>query len=187
MGLLKWYDNRYTFRRRKRYVNYTTVGKLNLETIHPSRGGVILYTILNGELYFALGLDSRTHELTDFAGGISYKRDGNVISGALREYQEETLNIFSPLSYDNITHCPVIYDSNNLTIFIRVDVNPDDVSRVFGQRYEAYSKLNKGVPEVCSITWLNIKEFRYCVDSYGYMYERLRAFLSRANHLLYFL
>lgn len=61
----------------------TTVQNLNLDCVKPQRAGIILYTVVDGATYFGLGLDSRTHDLTDFAGGVMYKTDLNCVAGAL--------------------------------------------------------------------------------------------------------
>ena len=72
----------------------TFVSNVNLSRIRPRRAGVIIYTVSNGRLYFAMGLDSNTHDLTDFGGTVEYETDENAVKGALREFSEETLGIF---------------------------------------------------------------------------------------------
>jgi len=103
--------------------------------IRCRRGGVIVYTHFNGTVYFSFGIDAKTHDLTDFGGGIGH-RDASPISGALREFSEETLGIFGTVTVDQIGTCPVIYDLNNLIIFLRFDLNPEEVSTVFLQKYQ---------------------------------------------------
>lgn len=97
------------------------VKDINVEVIKPQRGGVIIYTCVGNNIYFGMGLDSRTHDLTDFGGRIKYRTDGNAIRGALREFREESLEIFDTLSVEDVKHCPVLCDSDDLIIFIYVE------------------------------------------------------------------
>ena len=82
-----------------------------------------------------IGVDAKTHDLTDFAGGIKYKIDRRVLSWAIRELQEETLNIFEPVTYDDVKECITIYDNNNLVIFMPVSLDPDTICREFNEKY----------------------------------------------------
>ena len=53
---------------------------INFSKIKPKRAGFILYTLYKGNIYFLIGIDSKTHELTDFAGTVKYKMDRDVLS-----------------------------------------------------------------------------------------------------------
>lgn len=139
------YGNNYNKTSRHTHLIKTTIKNLNLECVKPQRGGVIIYTVVNGSIYFGLGLDSRTHDLTDFGGGIIYKTDRNVVIGALREFNEETLDIFEPITIDDIKQCPVIYDDNNLVIFIHMNIDPDTTCLAFSEKYKKISS-----PKICS-------------------------------------
>lgn len=165
----------------------TTVQKLNLECVKPQRAGVIMYTVVEGAAYFGLGLDSRTHDLTDFGGGVVYTHDKNVINGALREFEEETLQIFETLKHEDIKNCPVVYDNNNLIIFMHLNVDPDEISSRFNEKYKEYIETNKKEPEVCGITWLTWEEFQESINDDDIMFYRVRKFLNRANDFSYLL
>lgn len=181
----------------------TTVQNLNLDCVKPQRAGVILYTVVDGATYFGLGLDSRTHDLTDFAGGVMYRTDFDCIQGALREFNEETLFIFESISRSDIVQCPVLYDDRNLIIFMRIDLDPDVVSEVFNEKYKKvieteylkkdsprlgiHKKCKHSEPEVCGITWLTWKEFQRSIKERGILFSRVQKFLTRADnfeHLL---
>ena len=171
----------------------TTVEKLDLKNIKVRRAGVIIYTIENGTMYFGLGLDSRSHDLTDFGGGVVYKTDYNVIRGALREFEEETLGIFESLSFEDIKHCLVMHDDNNLIIFMHINMNPNIICQEFNNKYQQIIERNnivfgnKYYPEVCGITWLTLDEFRNSIMDTGIIFTRVRQFLWRADkftHLL---
>ena len=67
-------------------VTKTLVQNLNLDVFRPQRAGVIIYTVYNGAVYFGFGLDAKTHDLTDFGGGVVYKIDSMPSERALREF-----------------------------------------------------------------------------------------------------
>lgn len=180
----------------------TTVQQLNLECVKPQRAGVIIYTVVNGSIYFGLGLDSRTHDLTDFGGGVVYKIDKHAINGALREFEEETLSIFDPIQFEDIIDCPVIYDNRNLIIFVHLNVDPDTVCLAFIEKFKKSMADNVGditehsgkrrsreskEPEVCGITWLTWGEFQYCIANRGILFSRVQKFLARADNFSHLL
>ena len=108
----------------------TSVKDFDCKIHRPQRAGVIMYTIINDEVLFGMGLDTRTHDITDFGGGVSYKIDKNAIIGALREFREETLEIFNKINMDDIMNSKVIYDENNLIIFEGFFASPLSVCSV---------------------------------------------------------
>src|SRR6185437_730049 len=103
---------------KRSYIIKSVVKDVDLKLVKPPRAGLILYTRVKGDLWFGLGVDRQSGELTDFGGGVSYKRrhDEHVIAGALREFNEETLNILK-LTMDDVKDCPVLYDNNMLIMF----------------------------------------------------------------------
>ncbi|CAH6420553.1 Hypothetical protein HVR_LOCUS1221 [uncultured virus] len=194
----------------------TIVQNIDLKCVRPSRAGVIMYTVFNGSTYFGLGLDSRTHDLTDFGGGVVYRTDGDAICGALREFDEEILRTIKPMTPEDVKSYPVIYDDNNLIIFAHVNVDPEEMCKLFNQRYalaikdnqelrlqqqeptnlqnksassKGAHKINKKIrdPEVCGITWLTWEEFRYIIKEKGPMFSRVQKFLFRAGDFSYLL
>jgi hypothetical protein len=146
------------------------VCEVNWSTTHPIRGGFIIYTIdSRGKIYVGLGVDNRSGELTDFGGGIKYRRDPTALHGAIRELMEETLSIFGPVDISNpaIQQSPVILTSNMIIIFVRVQLDGngsresrETISRRFRDRVR-YLKC----PEVRDIIWLNIKKFKSLIES----------------------
>lgn len=171
----------------RNFVIKTTVKNLDLKNTKPERAGIIIYTTVKKVLYFGLGLDSRTHDLTDFGGRIIYKIE-NVIEGAIREFKEETLGIFEDITYENIKDCPVIYDDKNLIIFVHIDINPNLICLTFNKKYnEIKSKDSYKHLEICAITWLSLKEFKLVIRKKGTLFSRLQNFLLKANNLFYLL
>ncbi len=174
----------YSKSREKSKVIKTTVKNLNLECVRPQRAGVIIYTLYDGSIKFGMGLDSESHDLTDFAGSIRYRHDRNVISGALREFDEETLGIFESITKEDIDQCLVIYDEYNLIIFIHMDIDPNAVCSTFNDKYEKIMNDEKRVsdPEVCGITWLEWEDFQNSIKQKDKnLWTRLQKFLFRAE------
>ena len=191
------------------------VSQIDSNLVKPHRSGVILYTIYNNIIYFGLGLDSKTHELTDFAGGVYYNNNETSIIGGLREFKEETLDIFEQVTIDMIQDSLCIYDDKNMVIFIRIDLDPDQISQHFLIKYQKVrkhvlkcrrrknvKKKDKYLPEVCSITWLTLKQLQYCLnhnkstkskdfkgsnDPKPIMFTRLSNFLNRSGNFVNFL
>jgi hypothetical protein len=162
------------------------VKDIDLTTVKPQRAGIILYTKINDVLYFGLGVDNITKEYTDFGGGISYKPHGdkNVIEGALREFNEETLNIFD-LNYNDVQDCLAMYNTNNLVIFKYVEQNINLIKNTF---LNTYNKIkNNMIPEVCDIVWLSQNEFKNQIMIRGNMFHRLQCFLQKADHFYWLL
>lgn len=90
--------------------------------IKPRRGGVILYTNINGTCYFIFALDFRNYEISDFAGSLNYHEDENAIIGCLREFHEEAQNVFDDfeITLENVQEHTVIYNSNAIDIFVPI-------------------------------------------------------------------
>ena len=158
----------------------TFVRNLQTDYIKSQRAGVIIYTLYEGTVYFCLGLDSRTHELTDFGGSVKYKTDKTPVIGALREFDEETLSIFDKIFPEDVADCPVLYDQNNMIIFIYMMVDPESVCKSFNANYKAVID-NGGKSEVCAVTWLTLEDFQTLIKSEKPLYSRVRNFLRRAG------
>lgn len=166
----------------------TRVKNINLDYVTPSRGGVILYCIKAGVVYFGFGVDRKYTELTDFAGGISYKRDKNVITGALRELKEETLGLYN-MDEADVQESMVIYDKHNLILFLQIFDDPITVASDFKERYNTCIKS-----EITAIMWITAKELDLIIKYSNtpihqkvLMYERIRKLLGKAGDFYRFL
>lgn len=167
------------------YVHVKKLKNINFKKTRVQRAGFILYTVYKGNIYFMIGIDSKTHDLTDLAGGVKYKIDHNVLSGAIRELQEETLDVFEPVTYDDVKECITIYDDNNLVIFMPISLDPDTICREFNEKYrEAVEKRKFFEPEVCGLTWLDIDEFIFHIKNPGVIYSRIQNLLLNAGDFL---
>ena len=159
----------------------STAGQCIDAKITPERGGVILYTVYHKQLYIGLAVDSASHDLTDFGGRIYYDNDPDCITGSLREFREESLSVFEPITTDQVKGYITIYDKHNIIMFLHLDVKPNDVSQRFlsvhnEQVTQRGNNANRRL-EVCGITWLTITAFISAVGTYGTIYERVRKVL----------
>lgn len=163
------------------------VKNLDFSLLKPSRAGVIVYTQYEGKIYFISGIDNKTGEVTDFGGGVSYKIDTNALSGGLREFMEESLGIFGAINLEEIKDCPVVYDPNNIIIFVPMKIDMELVYTEFINRLKYFP-----VPEVKDITFLNKHQFLALISGEvvggTVMYDKVRNLLSggrRRNFMRY--
>lgn len=156
----------------------------------PPRAGVILFSTTHDggreTLWFGLGTDSQSHDLTDFGGGVSYTRmRETAVQGALRELKEETLGIFGTLEPSDVAECPALLDAAMLLIFVRVPVHPQAAAAAF---QDSYARERREQPEVCSLQWVTLAELRDLISpprtlrhAAPQLYHRLRDFLCAAG------
>lgn len=163
------------------------VKDIDLDLVRPQRGGVILYTKINNEIRFGLGVDTRTGEYTDLAGGISYKQncDKNVVDGSLREFSEETLGIFGEITYDQVLENLAIYNFNIFILFMTIEYN-ENINVLFQEQYDAQIK-RKITPEVSNIVWLTMSEFKNAITKRGILFHRVQNFLQKAGNFYWLL
>lgn len=124
------------------------------------RVGIIPYCVYRNKIMFCLGIDTKSKDLTDFAGGL--KKRESITEGAMREFKEESGPFFREL-WDKIdlTKTLVLHSSViKMTVFF-LPVPNHFVNRDFSiplseeiitlkwinlssiTKYKIYSKLNK--------------------------------------------
>lgn len=178
---------------------HSRVCDIDLKRVYPNRAGIILYTQYNNDIYFGLGRDSISHELTDFGGTAKYQKnnvaysDSNVISAAIREFNEETLNIFEDITSDDLSNCLCVYDKYNMIIFVNIDIDPESISNKFNEKCKQMiesKEIDVKQLEVCGITWLSLNQFAKALysskDKYktGILYYRVEKLLKRCRNFL---
>jgi hypothetical protein len=162
---------------RVRPVRLKRVTTINWNLIRPSRAGVIVYVDTPNGRKFCLGVDRVHHELTDFGGGVRYKRDGTALVGALRELAEESLGIFGMIEPGDVQNSLVIYNNSLLIVFVRVNHNPLSITQLFRSRVQPES-------EVSALVWITPTELEsllHGTSSLGRMYNRVRRLLGQAG------
>lgn len=174
----------------------------------PERVGVLVFTGYSGNIYFLMGIDTKSSDLTDFAGGLNYN-DTSAIKGALREFQEESLGVFGSFSEEEIKNSVVYYDKFNLLIFLYIEIkDPHSICQEFNSRYQQIiSKIDlekrsilssdlpelekknkirklekKEYPEVSSLLWLSRDEFLKIIEQEKKMFHRTKCFLTKIKN-----
>lgn len=107
-----------------------------------NRGSVLPFQIINGKIFYALGIDTNTGGLCDFGGGRETE-DRSIIQTALRELSEESYNIFASSKTDHqsshsitesdIQNCGYIFHGRNLCILLPVKIDILESQRLLEQ------------------------------------------------------
>ena len=171
-------------------VHTSVLKNVKMEVDGPTRSGVIIFTKKDGKTYFALGVDSIYGDLTDFSGGI--KKGEGVLSGGLRELEEESLGVFGKLSVEDVKECMGFYSNNMLIMFVKRDIDMDECKKTFGERLQKKMCEKKNNDdkegeniEVNQIVWLDTKEFLDSIQGRGRrLYSRVRRILSKVVEVI---
>lgn len=102
---------------------------INWTSSNPKRAGIILYD----KDYYYLGIDTITGDVTDFGGRIIYSYE-DAISGAIREFQEETLFCFPKVEWLDIYNSEVLIDHDIAIFLVKIDYNFDEYKKIFDQK-----------------------------------------------------
>jgi hypothetical protein len=112
------------------------------------RSGVIPYTIVNGEKFYCLGVDSKYGTLTDFGG--STRRYETFAGAAVRELEEESLGIFNFSPIIMYQNSYAVYDDHNIILFVYVKITSmEDTVKLFNKKFS-----NATESENCGIIWI---------------------------------
>lgn len=153
----------------------------------PVRAGVIIYTVIDGILYFIMGRDATYGDITDFGGGVQYRNgDNTAVDGALREFMEESLDVFGQFTMEQINDMIVAISTNEMMILFLHLTLPDFASQKqqFEKKKNEHIERNESV-EINELVVLTIDDFKQFIagDSGDYdfkMYVVVREFLEDA-------
>ena len=159
-------------------VNICKVSEYTPPRITPKfkfRAGVIPYTIDNGNVYFAFGLDTKFNELTDFGGGVK-QNDDSVISGGIREFIEESLTVFEPVCKEDLGNNYVLYNNKMLIILIFYSVKPATMRKMFDEKKQKLVARDPSKTfEVGEIIWVSKDDLIQSLAGRGLaMYSRVK-------------
>jgi hypothetical protein len=131
----------------------------NPKIAHIRRCGTVFYTVISGQIYFCLGRDKESGDLTDFGG--ARKRNENPIECAVRESNEESRYSFATLTVADVQDCFCLYNSAMLIIFIPIITDSDNIITVTSYNFNnrvflpEQQKFYKCYNEVSELYWLS--------------------------------
>jgi 8-oxo-dGTP pyrophosphatase MutT (NUDIX family) len=163
-------------------INLTSVGDMEWQSDSVrkiTRAGCLFYTFIDGEIYFCMGRDKISKELTDFGGG--RKNGESILDCAIRECNEETHYAFGIITEQCITEFFCLWNENMIIILVPVmSIDNEDVRTTSVQNFaNVASLLNKNgrlsrcYDEVEEITWLSYPQMKT-----EKLYEKVRRFLT---------
>jgi hypothetical protein len=140
--------------RNKKDMIFKMVKDVDWRNTTPQRAGVIVYTVHKEKLYFGLGVDLIHNNITDFGGQVKYFNDKNAVIGGLREFREETHNVFGEFHPNQVQECKVAIRTSMIIIFVPLNIYPEKVSKHFLATADDSSDR-----EIKEIIWLTKREF----------------------------
>ena len=135
-------------------VSISYLKNLDIAKCTQTRAGIIVYTIINNDLFFIVGIDTDSNDITDFGGGVNIKKGETVIKGGLRELMEESLGVFGFIKEEELLNCITVFNETSLIIFIPLKLNPYRIYEEFIKRIQFVEK-----PEVKGLAFLNVGQF----------------------------
>ena len=144
---------------------FVTLG-LKLATVTTSRAAVIPYTIKEGKLYFLLGQDKQSGDITDFGGGV--KQFETTLVAALRELDEESDEILGKFDVNDsqISRAIALLNKHMGTLFIPLSVEWfDKAPKLFEERKKTNSTRKKSHQEIEKILWVDSTQFKKLLRS----------------------
>lgn len=171
-------------------ITVTYADSVDWSKFKPIRGGVIVYTVFDNTIYFGLGVDTQSGNITDFGGGIRYKRDRTALFGGLREFMEESLCSFGLFNELSVKKNAIILSDNMFILFLHLDVDIHDVTSTFNKRVSTCRN-----PEINGLFWIPLDSFLLCIR-HGFintpsgdikMYSRVRKLLQQAGDFTHYL
>lgn len=153
-------------------MSVSRIGDIDLKKITVRRVGVIPYVVVDGKkgersFIFGMGVDTNTSDLSDFGGSLK-TRDKTVAHGALREFKEESLEVFCISDKEierSMSKSVILIGKKSCIIFIRVECDPDVICNLFSERRAAKDEDESEEPEMQTIVWMDEKKLRKEIKS----------------------
>lgn len=140
-------------------VNKITLAK-SLINSRSQRASVIPYIARKKSLWFLLGIDANSGDITDFGGGV--KLYENDFEAAWREFNEETKNIFSnDYTKENLSSCVCLnkaYSNDSVMSCIFLPIKKDWYEKACLKFDERIVK-NRYCKEISQVIWIRDDEF----------------------------
>mgnify|MGYP000845353003 CR=1 FL=1 len=151
------------------------------------RAGVIPFVEEKGVRFFAFGVENGVAAIGDF-GGHREKKDFDALDSAIREYQEECLNVFGEINRNMLQDYFAMEGNDTVEILL-------PVSGPFYQYTEKFNNLvgSNTDHEVQNVIWLSRKQLLTAISSpeesymgtkIYHMYNRVRDTLQANREYL---
>jgi len=185
------FDNSFTSGRYAREPNFTVrtqrVRDININRYRTNRCGIIIKTMgSDGKTYYCFGVDRPSKEMTDFGGTLEARDNHNIISCAVREFNEESLKVFGTLKEEDVLDDISLTGYEMMIIIHEMrGIDPiqsvkkyDELARV--QRIEL-RKLENSAIRLISET--DLKNILVGTPS-GKIYDAVHLFLQRSRYFV---
>lgn len=128
---------------------------------HPKyiRAGIIPYIIQNNIRFYGFSIDGEIGQLGDF-GGHRELIDRDVLDTAIREYEEESLNLFGQLTRESLQDCFVLDGVDTVEILVPIPTAFYPYTYAFRQTIGTKTDL-----EAQNIVWLSRRQVLTAIDS----------------------
>jgi len=135
------------------------------------RAGIIPYIEEKGIRFYAFGLECSMGTIGDF-GGHKEKTDMDALDSALREYVEESLNVFGILTRDKVKDYYVLDGKDTAEILVPVE----------GSMFKYSNKFKHIIGinpqhEVQNIVWFSRKQLITIINSQQEKYDGIKPYL----------
>lgn len=159
------------------------------------RSGIIPYTIINKQIYYAFGIEEKVAALGDF-GGHKENVDFDCLDAAIREYEEECFSIFGNINRQLLQSCYVLEGKDTNEILFPLFVSENEIYPLFKFtikfRKELQTRLDQNIKienhEVQNIIWLSDKQLAFALQNphfnLFYMYDKIYQTLSSYSHII---
>ncbi|HSA76317.1 MAG TPA: NUDIX hydrolase [Nitrosarchaeum sp.] len=139
--------------------NFTRVMRSTANCI--LRASVVPYTVMNGQLLFVFGKDTKSGDITDFGGGV--KKHETISDACLRELEEEAqfkgkINSFDIFFVNEQKNCFILFmPLSSYDFFVMVN-NFDKCEKSAKQEISSVMVFNeKELQDCVAVMWSKIK------------------------------
>ncbi len=152
----------------------------HLAKVQTPRAAVVPYIVKEGELFFLLGQDRQSGDITDLGGGV--KQYESTLAAALRELDEESDEILGSLKPNDFSCSVALLDNQMGVLFIPLSKRwYVDAPKLFNSKKGTCKK--KSHTEIKQLIWFNEKDFQELIrpnsQNSSKMWKRLRGFYHR--------
>lgn len=146
------------------------VSEINLNNPEWIRAGIIPFINSEGIIIYAFGIGNIIGDICDF-GGHREAIDTDLLDTAIREYEEESLNIFGRLTREMLQDCEVLEGIDTMEILVPITGMPysytTDFLNLIGDNTDH---------EIQNIVWLTKQQLLTIVDAQNTVVDNIKIF-----------